>query len=91
MIDDDDGARAIVPRRRLRSSRAAAVSAAVALAAQSPQQLRTAILRAASARHSVHYVTTSSIPGHVIRMVADVGRGELTEEKVIQSSFEAVA
>ena len=51
----------------------AAVTAVVALAAQSPKQLRAAMLKAASARRSVHYVTTSSIPGHAIRMVSDVG------------------
>ena len=33
------------------------------------------MLRAASARHSVHYVSTSSASGHAIRMVSDVGRG----------------
>jgi hypothetical protein len=54
---------------------AAAVVTAVALAAQSPKQLRSAMLRAASARSSVHYVSTSSIPAHLVRMVSDVGRG----------------
>jgi hypothetical protein len=54
---------------------AAAVTAAAALAAPSPKQLRAAMLKAASARHSVHYVSTSSIPGHSIKMVADVGPG----------------
>jgi hypothetical protein len=33
------------------------------------------MLRAASAHHSVHYVSASSIPGHTIRMVSDVGPG----------------
>lgn len=54
---------------------AGCVMATVALAAQSPAQLRAAMLRAASARHSVHYVSTSSASGHAIRMVSDVGRG----------------
>ena len=54
---------------------AVAVTAAVALAAESPKQLRAAMLKAASARHSVHYVSTSSAPGHSVRIVADVGRG----------------
>ena len=54
---------------------AAAVAASVALAARSPQQWRAAMLAAASARHSVHYVSTSSASGHSIRMVADVGKG----------------
>lgn len=54
---------------------AAAVAAAAARAAQSPRQLRAAMLKAASARHSVHYVSTSSAPGHAIRIVSDVGRG----------------
>jgi hypothetical protein len=53
---------------------AAAVTAAVAFAAQSPKQLRAAMLRAASMHHSVHYVSTSSVPGRAIRMVSDVGR-----------------
>jgi hypothetical protein len=54
---------------------AAAVSAAVAFAAQSPKQLHAAMLAAASARHSVHYVSTTTAPGHAIRIVSDVGRG----------------
>lgn len=54
---------------------AAAVAAAVALAAQSPKQLRAAMLKAAAAQRSVHYVSTSSVPGHAIRVVSDVGRG----------------
>jgi hypothetical protein len=54
---------------------AAAVAAAVAFAAPSPQQWRAAMLAAVSARHSVHYVTTSSVGGRTFRMVADVGRG----------------
>jgi hypothetical protein len=54
---------------------AGCVMATVALAAESPTQLRAAMLRAASARHSVHYVSTSSASGHTIRMVSDVGRG----------------
>jgi hypothetical protein len=52
---------------------AAAVTASVALAAQSPKQLRAAMLAAASSRHSAHYVSTSSAPGRAIRIVADVG------------------
>lgn len=55
---------------------AAAVTAAVALAAQSPKQLRAAMQRAASARHSVHYVSTSSIPANKVRIVSDVGAGQ---------------
>lgn len=51
------------------------VMAAAAFAAESPTQLRAAMLRAASARHSVHYVSRSSASGHTIRMVSDVGRG----------------
>jgi hypothetical protein len=54
---------------------AAAVAVSVALAARSPQQWRAAMLAAASAKHSVHYVTTSSASGRRLRMVADVGRG----------------
>jgi hypothetical protein len=54
---------------------AAAVAASVALAARSPKQWRAAMHAAASAKHSVHYVTKSSTSGHAIRMVADVGRG----------------
>ena len=51
----------------------AALTAAVALAAQSPKQLRAAMFAAASARHSVHYVSTTSAPGRTIRIVGDVG------------------
>jgi hypothetical protein len=51
----------------------AALTAAVALAAQSPRQLRAAMLAAASARHSVHYVSTTTAPGRTIRIVGDVG------------------
>jgi hypothetical protein len=54
---------------------AAAVAASVPLLARSPKQWRAAMLAAASARHSVHYVSTSSASGHSIRMVADVGKG----------------
>jgi hypothetical protein len=53
----------------------AAGTAAVALAARSPQQWRAAMLAAASGRHSVHYVSSGSAAGHRIRMVADVGKG----------------
>jgi hypothetical protein len=53
----------------------AAVAAAVALAAQSPKHLHAAMLTAASARHSAHYVSTTSAPGHAIRIVSDVGHG----------------
>jgi hypothetical protein len=53
----------------------AAAAAAAALAARSPTQWRTAMLRAASAKRSVHYVSSSSAPGRAIRIVADVGRG----------------
>jgi len=31
------------------------------------------MLKAAAAQQSVHYVSTSSVPGHAIRMVSDVG------------------
>ena len=51
----------------------AALTATVALAAQSPKQLRAAMLAAASARHSVHYVSTTSAPGRTIRITGDVG------------------
>jgi hypothetical protein len=54
---------------------AALVAAAVTFAAQSPQQWRAAMLRAASARHSVHYVSSSSEPGRTIHLVSDVGPG----------------
>ena len=53
---------------------AGGVMATIALAAESPTQLRAAMLKAASARHSVHYVSKSSASGHTIRMVSDVGR-----------------
>jgi hypothetical protein len=53
----------------------AAALTAVALAARSPKQLRAAMLAATSSRHSVHYVSTSSAPGHFVRMVSDVGPG----------------
>lgn len=55
---------------------AAAVTAAVALAAGSPKQLRAAMLKAASARRSVRYVSTSSIPANSVRIVSDVGPGQ---------------
>jgi hypothetical protein len=48
-------------------------AAAVAFAAQSPKALRASILSAASAQHSVHYVTTDVGPAR-LRMVADVAR-----------------
>jgi hypothetical protein len=54
---------------------AGAVAAAVAQAARSPQQWRAAMLDAASSRHSVHYVSSTSQPGWSIRFVSDVGRG----------------
>jgi len=53
----------------------AAVAATAALAARSPQQWRAAMLSAASTKHSVHYVSTSSEPGGALRVVADVGQG----------------
>lgn len=53
----------------------AAVAAAAALAARSPQEWRAAMHSAAAAKHSVHYVSTSSEPGGALRMVADVGQG----------------
>jgi hypothetical protein len=53
----------------------AAAVTAVALAARSPQQWRTAMLHAAASRHSVHYVAASSEPGRTIRLVSDVGPG----------------
>jgi hypothetical protein len=53
----------------------AAVTVTDALAARSPKQLRAAMLAAASSRHSVHYVSSTSAAGHAIRIVSDVGRG----------------
>lgn len=64
----------------------AAGTAAVALAAESPRQLRAAMLKAASARHSVHYVSTSSDGGHTVRMVSDVGRGRGIQRITFTSS-----
>jgi hypothetical protein len=52
---------------------AAAVSAGVATAAQSPQALRASIFAAAGAQSSVHYVTATTGNGNVI-IVADAGR-----------------
>ena len=52
---------------------AAALSAAVATAAQSPQALRGSIFAAARAQSSVHYVTATTGNGNVI-IVADAGR-----------------
>jgi hypothetical protein len=64
----------------------AVVTAAVALAAnRSPKQLRAAMLKAASARHSVHYVSTSSAAGHFIRIVADVGPGRGIQRLTVKS------
>lgn len=54
---------------------AAAVAAGVALAARSPQGWRAAMHAAASAKHSLHYVSTSSEPRVRLRIVADVGQG----------------
>ena len=54
---------------------AAAVAATAALAARSPQQWRAAMHSAASAKHSVHYVSSSSETGGALRVVADVGKG----------------
>jgi hypothetical protein len=53
----------------------AAVAAAVAFAARSPQQWRTAMLHAAAARHSVHYVSSSATSKAAIRLVSDVAKG----------------
>jgi hypothetical protein len=64
---------------------AAAIAATLALAARSPKQWRAAMLAAASARHSVHYVNTSSASGHAIRMVADVGRGRGIQQVTFSS------
>jgi hypothetical protein len=50
----------------------AVVAVGAADAATSPKALRAAILRATSAKHSVHYVTASSGLGERIRMVSDV-------------------
>ena len=36
-------------------------------------QVRASMLAAASAKHSVHYVSTSSAKGHFIKIVGDVG------------------
>ncbi len=52
---------------------AGALTAAAAFAAQPPKQLRAGMLAAASARHSVHYVSATSAPGRTIRIVGDVG------------------
>jgi len=54
---------------------AAVLATGIALAAQSPQQWRAAMLHAASSRHSAHYVSASSEPGQAIRLVSDVGPG----------------
>ena len=55
---------------------AAAVAAAVAPAVtQSPKQLRAAMLKAATSRQSVHYVSSGTASDHTIQMVADVGKG----------------
>lgn len=54
---------------------ATAVSASVAFAARSPKQLRAAMLVAASAHHSVHYVSMTTAAGHSIKIVSDVGPG----------------
>jgi hypothetical protein len=51
---------------------AAAAAAAVALAAQSPKAVRSAIFAAARGEHSVHYVSRSSGSGSTA-VVADVG------------------
>ena len=65
---------------------AAVVTAAVALAStRSPKQLRAAMLGAASARHSVHYVSTSSAAGHFIRIVSDVGPGRGIQRITVKS------
>ena len=53
----------------------AAVATAVAFAARSPQQWHTAMLHAAAAKHSVHYVSSSSAPNVSIRLVSDVAKG----------------
>jgi hypothetical protein len=51
---------------------AAAVEAAAALAAQSPKALRAAILAAARAQHSVHYVSKATGAGGSGTIVGDV-------------------
>jgi hypothetical protein len=53
----------------------AVVATGVAIAARSPRQWRTAMLHAAAAEHSVHYVSSSSAPGQAIHIVSDVARG----------------
>lgn len=53
-----------------------AAAAGVADAANSPASLRTAILRAVSAKHSVRYVTVSSGGGARMKMVSDVAGRE---------------
>ena len=63
----------------------AAIAASVALAARSPKQVRGAMLAAASARHSVHYVSTSSAKGHFIRIVSDVGSGRGIQRITVKS------
>jgi len=50
----------------------AVAAAGAAGAATSPKALRAAILKAASAKHSVHYVVVGSRPGSRIKMVSDV-------------------
>jgi len=64
----------------------AAVAATAALAARSPQQWRAAMHSAASAKHSVHYVSTSSEPGGALRMVADVGQGRGIQRITVTTS-----
>jgi hypothetical protein len=53
----------------------AAVAGGAAFAAQSPQGLRAAILKAVDARQSVHYVSTNSGFGVSVRLVSDVAPG----------------
>lgn len=48
--------------------------APAALSATTPTQLRTAILAAGRAQHSVHYVNTSTWAGHAVQIVGDVAR-----------------
>jgi hypothetical protein len=55
---------------------AVTTAAAVAFAAESPKMRLAAMRNAAGSQHSVHYVVVSSAPGHKVRMVSDVGKGE---------------
>ena len=55
---------------------AAAVTAAVAYAAQSPKALRASILRAAMAQQSVHYATSEVDGNALLKITADVAAAD---------------